>query len=228
MATNRPGSSQNQSTLFQTWGYSGNERPKAPGKLQNGELKRAQNKVPLLSKTLKDKKYVGSNKVKGSDREHGQRSSKQNTDDDLDDILECLENDNDEDLCAAITNEEPTRNTYLCKNFNPNISPESLPGFDSSSGHNYIYPINYPVRDYQFNIIMKALTKNTLVVLPTGLGKTFIAAVVMYNFYRWYPQGKVLFMAPTKPLVAQQIQACYSITGTPAEDTAELTGKIIP
>ena len=41
--------------------------------------------------------------------------------------------------------------------------------------------------------------------LPTGLGKTFIAAVVMYNFYRWYPQGRIVFMAPTKPLVAQQV-----------------------
>eukprot|EP00112_Aurelia_sp_Birch-Aquarium-sp1_P016270 Seg3676.1 transcript_id=Seg3676.1/GoldUCD/mRNA.D3Y31 product="Fanconi anemia group M protein" protein_id=Seg3676.1/GoldUCD/D3Y31 len=228
MAANRPGSSQNQSTLFQTWGYSGNEKPKPPGKLQNDKLKRKKNKLPPLSKTIKGKINVGFNGVKEHTREHGQESSKQNTGDDLDDILECLENDNDEDLCAAITDEEPTRNTYLCKNFNPNISPESLPGFDSSAGHNYIYPINYPVRDYQFNIIMKALTENTLVVLPTGLGKTFIAAVVMYNFYRWYPQGKVLFMAPTKPLVAQQIQACYSITGTPAEDTAEMTGSMTP
>lgn len=41
-----------------------------------------------------------------------------------------------------------------------------------------------------------------------GLGKTFIAAVVMYNYYRWFPLGKLIFMAPTKPLVAQQV--CYT------------------
>lgn len=61
--------------------------------------------------------------------------------------------------------------------------------------------------------------------MPTGLGKTFIAAVVMYNFYRWYPTGKVIFMAPTRPLVAQQIEACYQVMGIAKHDTAELTGQ---
>ncbi len=31
-------------------------------------------------------------------------------------------------------------------------------------------------------------------------------------------------MAPTRPLVAQQIQACYEIMGIPQADTAEITG----
>ncbi|XP_072171762.1 Fanconi anemia group M protein homolog isoform X2 [Diadema setosum] len=105
---------------------------------------------------------------------------------------------------------------------------EKLPGFDVSTGHIYIYPTNYPVRDYQFNIIRQALFKNTLVTLPTGLGKTFIAAVVMFNFYRWYPQGKIIFMAPTKPLVFQQIEACFNIMGIPQCDMAEMTGNMPP
>ena len=104
---------------------------------------------------------------------------------------------------------------------------DDLEGFNKSAGRLYIYPTNYPVRDYQFNIIREALYRNTLVVLPTGLGKTFVAAVVMYNYYRWYPQGKIIFMAPTKPLVAQQIEACSNITGIPYTDTAEMTGKKI-
>lgn len=103
-----------------------------------------------------------------------------------------------------------------------------LPGFDKCAGKLWIYPTNYQVREYQFRIVEKALFKNTMVTLPTGLGKTFIAAVVMYNFYRWYPQGKVVFMAPTKPLVAQQIEACYNIMGIPQKDTAEMTGMISP
>ena len=90
---------------------------------------------------------------------------------------------------------------------------ENIPGFDYEAGETFIYPTNYPTRDYQFNIIKKCLYKNTLVSLPTGLGKTFIAAVVMYNFYRWYPTKKVVFLAPTKPLVSQQIEACFNIMG---------------
>lgn len=57
-----------------------------------------------------------------------------------------------------------------------------------------------------------------------GLGKTFIAAVIMYNFWRWYPFGKIIFLAPTKPLVAQQIDACYEVMGIPSVDMMELTG----
>ena len=68
------------------------------------------------------------------------------------------------------------------------IDPE-LPTFDKTLGSEWIYPSNMPERHYQYSIIRQALFKNTLVSLPTGLGKTFIAAVVMYNFYRWFPTG---------------------------------------
>ncbi|XP_046510046.1 Fanconi anemia group M protein isoform X3 [Equus quagga] len=99
-------------------------------------------------------------------------------------------------------------------------------GFCASAGALWIYPTNCPVRDYQLRIARAALFCNTLVCLPTGLGKTFIAAVVMYNFYRWFPSGKVVFMAPTKPLVTQQIEACYRVMGIPQPDMAEMTGCI--
>lgn len=49
----------------------------------------------------------------------------------------------------------------------------------------------------------------------------------MYNFWRWYPCGKVVFLAPTKPLVAQQILACHNIMGIPTTETIELTGRSI-
>lgn len=47
----------------------------------------------------------------------------------------------------------------------------------------------------------------------------------MYNMFRWYPKGKIIFMAPTRPLVAQQIEACYQIMGFPKDETVELTGR---
>ncbi|RKP31749.1 P-loop containing nucleoside triphosphate hydrolase protein, partial [Metschnikowia bicuspidata] len=84
----------------------------------------------------------------------------------------------------------------------------------------YIYPTNLPIRDYQYSIVYRALFHNVLVVLPTGLGKTFIASTVMLNFLRWFPQLKIIFMAPTKPLVAQQIKACCGITGLPQSKVA--------
>jgi len=102
---------------------------------------------------------------------------------------------------------------------------EDLPGFDPEAGRIYIYPTNYPVREYQQQIVRQALVRNTMVTLPTGLGKTFIAAVVMFNYYRWYPTSKIVFMAPTKPLVAQQIEACHGVMGIPVDDTAEMTGQ---
>jgi hypothetical protein len=36
----------------------------------------------------------------------------------------------------------------------------------------------------------------------------------------------VVFVAPTKPLVAQQIDACHQTCGIPGGDAAELTGQI--
>ncbi|TRY83570.1 hypothetical protein DNTS_016277 [Danionella cerebrum] len=99
------------------------------------------------------------------------------------------------------------------------------PGFDPSAGQVWIYPSNYPVRGYQLSICKAALFTNTLVCLPTGLGKTFIAAVLMYNYYRWFPAGKIIFTAPTRPLVAQQIQACFGVMGIPQEHMVELTGS---
>lgn len=50
---------------------------------------------------------------------------------------------------------------------------------------------NVEVREYQKYMVEKALFTNTLIALPTGLGKTFIAAVVMYNYFRWFPEGNV-------------------------------------
>ena len=44
-------------------------------------------------------------------------------------------------------------------------------GYDENSGTVWIYPNNMPIRPYQYNIIQECLHKNTMVVLPTGLGK---------------------------------------------------------
>ena len=55
-------------------------------------------------------------------------------------------------------------------------------------------------RDYQINIAKSCMEKSTLVVLPTGMGKTIVALLVIAEKIK---EGKVLFLAPTKPLVEQ-------------------------
>lgn len=100
---------------------------------------------------------------------------------------------------------------------------------DKEAMETWVYPTNLgATRDYQFSIVKNSLFNNTLVALPTGLGKTFIAATVMLNFHRWTKNGKIVFVAPTKPLVAQQIDACYNIAGIPRSETTLLTGDIQP
>ena len=72
-----------------------------------------------------------------------------------------------------------------------------------------------------------SLFQNTLVTLPTGLGKTFIASTVMFNFYRWFTDGMIFFVAPTKPLVNQQIESFSQvISEVPLDAIAELTGTL--
>ena len=57
-------------------------------------------------------------------------------------------------------------------------------------------------RAYQVNIAKSCLSRSTLVVLPTGMGKTVVAAMVIAETLR-HKGGRVLFLAPTKPLVEQ-------------------------
>ncbi|WAC05954.1 MAG: DEAD/DEAH box helicase [Methanoregula sp.] len=71
--------------------------------------------------------------------------------------------------------------------------------------HPLIKPDSIESREYQLTIAMRALDANTMVILPTGLGKTAVALLAaasrLYN-----EKGKVLMLAPTKPLVEQHLR----------------------
>ena len=62
---------------------------------------------------------------------------------------------------------------------------------------------NFIPRLYQETIFGTVSQYNTLVVLPTGLGKTAIALMLVAHRLSQYPQSKCLLLAPTKPLVDQ-------------------------
>lgn len=80
-------------------------------------------------------------------------------------------------------------------------------------------------RAYQEVIAASALGENTLVVLPTGLGKTVIAAMVAAKKAE---EGKVLFLAPTKPLVEQHIDTFDDFIDLDREEMYVMTGDTRP
>lgn len=84
-------------------------------------------------------------------------------------------------------------------------------------------------RQYQDNIVQKCQGKNSLVVLPTGLGKTIVGILLAADALNKYKNhGKILILAPTRPLVAQHEQSCAEFLDVEEEKIVRLTGKISP
>lgn len=80
-------------------------------------------------------------------------------------------------------------------------------------------------RAYQINITKSIYSgRNTLVVLPTGLGKTLIAVFAIAKAL----QGgkKALFLAPTKPLGEQHFHSLEKMLNIDKEHMLLLTGSI--
>ncbi len=65
---------------------------------------------------------------------------------------------------------------------------------------------NFEPRLYQQTILATAVEKNTLVVLPTGMGKTNIFLMLAAQRLKQYPNSKILFIGPTKPLIEQYLE----------------------
>ena len=105
--------------------------------------------------------------------------------------------------------------------------PPGLPGiWEVADGH-VVHPLVKPgeVRALPFQLDMArvGLEEDLLVVLPTGLGKTVIAALIAAEVLR-RSDGKVLFLAPTRPLVHQHAEA-FARWLTPLR-SARFTGTV--
>ncbi len=87
---------------------------------------------------------------------------------------------------------------------------------------------NFSPRLYQQTILGTAAQKNTLVVLPTGLGKTAIAFLLTAQRLHHYPQSKILMLAPTKPLCEQHLQTFQTHLEIPPEKMVLFTGSVSP
>ncbi|MGH2637777.1 MAG: DEAD/DEAH box helicase, partial [Rhabdochlamydiaceae bacterium] len=91
--------------------------------------------------------------------------------------------------------------------------------------HPLIYPNAVEERLYQTSIAKIALDRNTLVILPTALGKTVISALVAVDTLLNYRDSRVLIMAPTRPLVMQHKKSFQRLIRLPEENFVLLTGK---
>ncbi|MEM3670945.1 MAG: ERCC4 domain-containing protein, partial [Thermoprotei archaeon] len=62
------------------------------------------------------------------------------------------------------------------------------------------------IRDYQIQLYLDAFKRSSIVVLPTGLGKTTVAALVIARKLEENMESQALVLAPTKPLVKQHAE----------------------
>ena len=89
--------------------------------------------------------------------------------------------------------------------------------------HPLIKPDTVELRKYQEAIIATSANKNTIVVLPTGLGKTLIAVIVAAHRLDKFNGSKVLFLAPTKPLAVQHAATFRQILNLKDEEICVFT-----
>ena len=82
-------------------------------------------------------------------------------------------------------------------------------------------------RDYQTQLGAAARDAHTLVCLPTGLGKTTVSLLVTADRLA-SAGGKILFLAPTKPLVQQHAEFYREALSIPDEEVVVFTGEIRP
>lgn len=83
-------------------------------------------------------------------------------------------------------------------------------------------------RIYQQVLFDSSRKGNTLVVLPTGLGKTQIAIMLTAHRLEKYPGLSVLMMAPTRPLVLQHKNTFQMMMELQEDEFVVLTGKTRP
>lgn len=92
--------------------------------------------------------------------------------------------------------------------------------------HPLIKPEKIESRLYQQALAAKVLKKgNSMIVAPTALGKTIIAALVSAERLKNTPSSKILILAPSKPLAVQHEESLRKFLKAPVN---VLTGSITP
>ncbi|HVP23711.1 MAG TPA: DEAD/DEAH box helicase [Conexivisphaerales archaeon] len=79
-------------------------------------------------------------------------------------------------------------------------------------------------RLYQQELARDAGASNAIIVLPTGMGKTAVAALIIANRLA-STGGRTLFLAPTRILVQQHKEFLEKVLDLPAGSVAAVTGE---
>lgn len=87
---------------------------------------------------------------------------------------------------------------------------------------------NFVPRLYQETIFGNACMQNTLVVLPTGLGKTNVFIMLAAHRLKQYPNSKILLLGPTRPLIDQYRNVFEKHFEIDKNDMAVFTGFVKP
>ncbi len=83
-------------------------------------------------------------------------------------------------------------------------------------------------RLYQQTILHSCVRNNCLIILPTGLGKTKTAILVAVHRLNTFPNSKILFLTPTKPLANQICQEFKKCTDIDDSEIFLFTGAVSP
>ncbi len=87
---------------------------------------------------------------------------------------------------------------------------------------------NFEPRLYQQTIFATAVEKNTLVVLPTGMGKTNVFLLIAAQRLKQYPISKVLLLGPTRPLIDQYYSVFLNNFEIEEKYMSIFTGQVNP
>ena len=87
---------------------------------------------------------------------------------------------------------------------------------------------NFEPRLYQQTIFGTCSLHNTLVVLPTGLGKTNVFLMVVAQRLKQYPHSKIMLLGPTRPLIDQYLLTFKKHLQIEEKDMSVITGMISP
>ena len=83
-------------------------------------------------------------------------------------------------------------------------------------------------RVYQQVLFSTAVKDNSLIILPTGLGKTIIILMLIARFQQHQPEKQSIIIAPTRPLVDQHYENFVDLLQIDPDQIGIISGSTKP